>query len=516
VKAPDENDLLIAGRLPYDATEGCAPPIPVPPYEDQGEAARLAGVPLPMAPPRTRALRAGDAAEDAPAVSRAVSRPRTRATWDGTGRDPADDPPPDVAAQLEGDTGDGVPLDPDAGERAALADQGQGPTVEDPLRGLAKLGRVALVGRASILRKAQEPVLYTWQDIAVHGTIVMLAGGPSGGKTTLLFLLLAARMNLGPPVAALRRMVTPAPRGQWIVLIEAEHGEASTCRKLARSCARLGVDDGALDRAIIVARKAVKIGSPEWADVARLVAAGLVSDIACDTLARVAPADANDEQEQAAIFDRVAQVIEAAPPALAPMVWVNAHTRKGEGNSGEDVAGSAQRVGQVDTLLLVRGEKVGGQTVASLVTFWKLREEPDVYPAPVTFAIVKAPDGAESIRLDGAAPAVDDGQPLEAKIEGLLVTGPKTKTAIAGALKRSDMDVDAAIGNLFTTKRIASTTIKVRGVDRKAFALRDGFGVQIPRAAPATAAAPDPVPDRCSRCGQFYRATAADPFQCGC
>jgi hypothetical protein len=289
------------------------------------------------------------------------------------------------------------------------------PTTQDPLRGLQHLARVALVGRARILERASEPVAYVWQDIAVMATIVLLAGGPSGGKTTLLFLLLVARANIGEPVNMLGRVVTPAPPEQSVVLIEGEHGEGSTCRKLMRSCEIAGVNDLALGRVIVVARKSVRIGSPVWDDVVRFVSRGLVSDIAIDTIARVGGGDANNEQEQVTIFDRVAQAIEAAPPGKEPTVWACAHTRKGDAAGLDDVSGSIQRVGQADSVLLVKGEKEGGRTVSSTVTFQKLREEPDDYPTPVAFAIDTGEDGRRSIRLDAARPAKQDREKTGAR-----------------------------------------------------------------------------------------------------
>jgi hypothetical protein len=344
------------------------------------------------------------------------------------------------------------------------------PTAADPLAGLAHLPAVALVGRDRILVRAAEPVAYAWKDIAVLATIILLAGGPSGGKTTLLFLILVARANVDAPISVLGRTVYPAPLGRWIVLIEGEHGEGSAARKLVRTCALLGVSDAALERIIIVARKAVRIGSPEWADVLRMIAAGIVSDIALDTVARCAPADANDEREQVAIFEQIAAAIDTAPTETTkPIVWAVGHTRKGPGDSLDDVSGSIQRTGQADSVLLVKGEKQGGRTVSSTVTFAKLREEPDEYPEPVTFAIVAGPDGKRELRTSGAEEA--DGQPLEARILAALALGPKTKTKLCEATGRSKADVDAALTNLFAARAIVSATVKVRGVDRKAFDL---------------------------------------------
>jgi hypothetical protein len=342
-----------------------------------------------------------------------------------------------------------------------------GPTASEPLRGLAHLGKVALLGLERLRAAAGVKPHFVWDQIAVAATIILIASGPSEGKTTLLCLVLAARANLGAGVRILGRVVEPAPAGTVIVFIEGEHSESSAARKLLRSAELLGIAPEALGRIVLIARKAVRLGSPEWLDVVRLVAAGLVSDIAIDTVARVAPSEANDEREQTAIFDLVAQAIEAAPSDdTRPTAWANAHTRK-NGRTGDvsDVAGSVQRTGQADSVLMLEGEKVDGRTVSTKVVFAKLREEPDDYPLPVTFAI----DGDELRLLDGVG--VDE-RPLETRIEDYLSTGPKTKSAIAAHTRRSRADVETAISALFAAHRITTTSVTVRGQERRAFALR--------------------------------------------
>jgi AAA domain len=340
------------------------------------------------------------------------------------------------------------------------------------LRKRTSLDAVALVGRDAILNLARTPVEYVWQDIVVAGTVVLISGPPAEGKTTLLFLVLAARANKGGPVMMLERYVAPADHEKWVIIIEGEHGEASTARKLVKSLDLLAVDYAALDRVMIVARKAVQLDSPEWADVANLVAAGKVSDIALDTIARVAPADANDEREQVAIFDKLAATIERAPAGTEkPIVWVVAHNRKGgKGDDLSSVSGSAQRVGQADTVLMVEGTKVDGRTTSSKVTFAKIRETPDVYPMPVEFSIVPTGAGAAALTMNGAAPK--DTRPLTVRIVELLDRdGAQTKGAIKKAMGRSDGDVEAAISELFAHHRLRTNVATVRGVERKTFDL---------------------------------------------
>lgn len=348
------------------------------------------------------------------------------------------------------------------------------PTAAEPLRGLPALAAVATMGVARLRELAGQEVNYVWSDIAVSGTIILLASGPSEGKTTLLFQLLVARANRGIAVWLLERRVEPAPPGKFIVIIEGEHAESSAARKLLASCALLYVDEKALDRIVLIARKAVRIGSPEWSDIVRMVAAGLVSDIAIDTVARVAPSDANDEREQVAVFDMVAQAIEAAPsPADRPTVWAAAHTRK-NGRTGDltDVSGSAQRTGQADSVLMLDGRKEGGRTVSTTVTFAKLREEPNEYPSPVTFAIVTNDAGKKVLRTGSSVAEDDSDEPLETRITNRLKAGPLTKNKLRNDLGRSAADMEVAISNLFASRQISTTNINVRGRSFTAFTLR--------------------------------------------
>jgi hypothetical protein len=384
--------------------------------------------------------------------------------WVPDDDDAPDAPPGDVN---ERHTRGDLQPDPARGARAlnAAAKAAEPPTAAEPLRGLEQLAAVAIIGRSNVLELATRPVVYLWRDIAIAGIIVVIAGGPGSGKTTLLFLILVARLNLDAPVNVLGREVSPAPPGRFVVLIEAEHGAASAARKLSRSCRLLGVDDMCLDRVILVARKSVRIGSVEWGQVGRMVAAGLVSDIAIDTLARVAPADANSESEQVNIFDQIAQTIDLAPEHAKPVAWVVAHTRKSESLDLSDVSGSVQRTGQADTVLLVQAERRDGKVVSSKVTFPKLREEPDEYPGPTEYSIT-----GNTLNGMDAPPAVDD-RPLETRILERLQLGPQLKTKLREMLGRSAADMEPAISNLFQSRAIRTTEVTVRGKLLKAFEL---------------------------------------------
>jgi hypothetical protein len=345
----------------------------------------------------------------------------------------------------------------------------RGPTAADPLRGLPNLGKVAILGARALQDLAKAQVHYVWTDIAIVGIIVAIAGGVGVGKTTLLFWILAARMNTGAPIRVLGRTVTPAPPGMFVVLVEGEHGEKSAARKIVKECRAAGIVDvdAALARIILIARKSVRIGSVEWGDIRTLIAAGLVSDLAIDTLARVAPADANDEAQQVAIYDLVAQAVDLAPSEdRKPVVWCVLHQRKDSGDDLESVSGSTQRTGQADTVLIAKAERRDGRVTSTKVIFAKLREEPDDYPAPVEFTVTK-----DSIIMADAVKA-DDPRPLEERILERLQLGPRGKSKLRDELGRNMQDLEEAISALFASRQIQSVIVKIRGRDCKAFALK--------------------------------------------
>jgi energy-coupling factor transporter ATP-binding protein EcfA2 len=271
------------------------------------------------------------------------------------------------------------------------------PSVVDPISGLVNLAPIALLSRARYLELAAQPVAYTWRDILVAGTIGVLAGAPGSGKTTLAYLYAAARAASSGSILLLGRQVYAAHPAQRLVVIEAEHSEPSAARKLLASLRLLGLSDAVLEhgRVITIARKAVTLGSPAWREVVQLMQLGLVSDVIVDTVARFAPGDANAEAEQVAIYDRIAQALEQAPGSLSdvppPTCLLVAHTRKGAATDDlEGVSGSAQRVGQADTVLLAEATRDGGRVLSTRVTFSKLREDPgDRWPAAQSFSIVE-------------------------------------------------------------------------------------------------------------------------------
>lgn len=383
------------------------------------------------------------------------------------------------------------------------------PSTVDPLRGLRHAPHVAMLGAMAMRARAVAPIRWAWDGIAPIGTTTVIAGGPSEGKTTLAFLLIIARACRFP-VSLLGREVQPANDGQYVVLLEGEHGEASTARKLVRSAALLGLDDAdtdaALDRIIVIARKGVTIGSPVWGDVVAMCAAGLVSDVVIDTIARVSPvgSDANAEADQVAVFDAVSRAIESAPVGSEPSCWILAHTRKGGTKRLDDVGGSIQRVGQADGAILLSAERREGHTVACVASFAKLRDvDPEDYPPETKWSVMggrltsevagrsavgrkhrtgsevrptpgttshvtERPAADRSGTTKGAAPAG-----IGALVLATLQDGPATKTAIARALGRSKPDVDAALADLASRGEVREARAVVAGVERDAWALAD-------------------------------------------
>jgi hypothetical protein len=241
----------------------------------------------------------------------------------------------------------------------------------------------------------------------------------------------------------------------------------ATARKLRRSCMLAGVDESALDRVIFVARKGVIVGDPTWLEIAQLIAAGKVSDVVLDTIARVAPGESNSEESQIGIFGAVAEAVEKAPSeATKPIVWVLAHKRKGSGVELDDVAGSVQRTAQIDSALIIQADRDEcGKVLSTTITFAKLRHDPDEHPAPVTLTLTKT-----SATVGGI---VRDDRPLEAQILDALRSGPQTKNALAKALRRSYADVEQAVRALFTAGRLRGASVQTKKGDYQGIALKD-------------------------------------------
>jgi hypothetical protein len=195
-----------------------------------------------------------------------------------------------------------------------------------------------------------------------------------------------------------------------------------------------------------------------------------VSDIALDTLARTAPGDANSEEAQVAIFERIVETIDMAPSEeTRPVAWVAAHTRKDDSWELEDVGGSTQRVGQSDSVLMIRATKDSdGRVTSTKVKFAKLREDPEEQTPFVEYAIK---DG----KITTIDPKAKDDKPLTERIVNVLAFGggAKTKSALSTALGRSAKDINEAITMLFEEKRIrGGEPVKTRSGTYPTFELR--------------------------------------------
>jgi hypothetical protein len=333
-------------------------------------------------------------------------------------------------------------------------------TIRHLLASSPELAKVALCGAAEILAASLTPPAWAWQGVANEGGITMLAGPPSGGKTTLACCLLLLRASIEGGML-LGRYVRPMRPGRIAVLIEAEHSGPSISRKLVRTCRLLGLPESTLDRIVIVARKGVEYGDLRWAELEALVKLGIVSDAMLDTLARVAPLDANDEKVQTMLFSALGALLEASLPEAA--IWLVAHTRKPHKSDDEptiaDVSGATARTGQCDSVALVLSNKLDGKSVSSTIHWPKIREAED-HVAPVTYAISRG-----KIEIIKAAPrepkSKAQAQPHDSKdLEAAILAADREQPGLSANKLAKEIGgrhetVMAVIGTLRTEGRIS-------------------------------------------------------------
>jgi AAA domain len=224
------------------------------------------------------------------------------------------------------------------------------------------------------------PIAWAWDQAAPVGGTILLAAGPGAGKTMLAFLLMACRAQTNP-IDLLGRTVFPAPPGQWIVIIEMEHSPRSAARRMLRALGLLALKT--LPRTLIVCKDSVRVGDAKWQWVSNAIKAGLVSDVVLDTIASTTTEKANDEQEQINLFNKLKVVQRTAPDTSPLTFWILAHLRKSskvadDNVTMEGVSGSAQRTGQVDTVILATADrdKETRKVKSVSLVFEKTREEP--------------------------------------------------------------------------------------------------------------------------------------------
>lgn len=252
---------------------------------------------------------------------------------------------------------------------------------------IKKLQEISLHGR-QIAEAADEPIDWLWRPYLVTGTLALFGGDPGSGKTTLVFLAMAQRARTRvSEVLFLGAPLKTAPPGKYIVIVEGEHRPSSAARKLRRVIHQLGLHEEEaeiFDRVYLVTQKSVTVGDSHWTNILALVKAGLVSDVVLDTLASTThTTDSNKEQDQVKLFGDLANAIRESPNQNSLTLWLLAHMRKKSGGASEvglglqDVAGSVQRTGQVDTVGIVEHRKSSkGSSRYAVLNFVKLREEP--------------------------------------------------------------------------------------------------------------------------------------------
>ncbi len=326
--------------------------------------------------------------------------------------------------------------------------------------GSPELAKIVLCGAEEIVAAAQVPPAWAWQGVANEGGITMLAGPPSGGKTTLACCLLLLRASIEGGML-LGRYVRSMRPGRIAVLVEAEHSGSSISRKLVRTCQLLGLPHSTLDRIAIIARKGVEYGDMRWVELEALFKANVVSDVMIDTLARVAPLDANDERVQTSLFAAMGALLESASRESA--LWLVAHTRKPTKTDEEptiaDVSGATARTGQCDSVALILSNKQSGKSVSSTIHWPKIREAEE-HVAPTTYAIARGEieiletHPAEPKNRTKVAPVND--QELEAAIVVADREQPGlSANKLAREVKGKHERVMAVIGTLRTEGRIS-------------------------------------------------------------
>lgn len=335
------------------------------------------------------------------------------------------------------------------------------------LEGLVELCAIALVGYDELCAATSRPVEWIWYGIATAWHHIEIAGPTGEGKTTLATLLIVALANpTGRPVLVLGREVRPVDEGRYVVLIEEENGVHSVRSKLERACEALGLPAReTIDRMVFVVRKGLRVRSKAWGDLERLAERGAIGALFIDTRARILTLGSSlSEDDQAKVAEILTNVIEKG----GMPVFVISHTRKGDGRTTEDIAGSNQRGASADVVVMLTGKRdKNRRVVSSTATFTKIRDDLLDYPEPVTFTLAKQ-DGKWALTTVGSAPS-DDTEAHERIFQLLLANGWRSKNQIRGSLGMNGETVEGAISRLFEERRIQVRTTRKGGKECKVF-----------------------------------------------
>ena len=327
----------------------------------------------------------------------------------------------------------------------------------DPQALLKQFLEIAVTGE-EIEKASNEPVDWVWPPYVASGSICLVAGNTSGGKTSFIFLLLAAR-TASKPIEFLGHLVTPAPAGQYIVVVEPEHSKGSSARKFKKSARLLGLDSKEVFKRLIIVSgsRSLVVGDLRWRQLCGLIRAGLVSDVLLDTIASTTTEEGSDEQAQAALFDKLRLAIENAPPKQSPpVIWPCTHTRKPSKDADEEidlaaVSGSLQRAAQSNTVLMLRANRRDYKIVSATIFFLKTKEEPvegfkDHELTPKTFTV-----GHDRLQLLGKKITN-----LVDVIYDMLCLAPDglSMSGLGERTKRNKPDIRTALDTLIKNKKV--------------------------------------------------------------
>lgn len=331
----------------------------------------------------------------------------------------------------------------------------------------------------------EQPVSWAWDQAAPTGGTVLIASGPGVGKTMFIFMLMACRAQLAP-YELLGRTVFPANPGQWIIIVEMEHSPRSAARRMKRAMALLKLEK--LPRTMIVCKDSVRVGDSKWQWIVNGIKGGLVSDVVLDTIASTTTEKANDEQEQINLFNKLKAVQRSAPDATPVTLWILAHLRKSSKTADdnatmEGVSGSAQRTGQVDTVILATAERDKETHAVKSVSlvFEKTREEPTDPDCengiiPIKYRIN---DGKLFLLSETPAKRRLDREAKEKKLLTFLEAHPKdahTVNSLSAAGMGGKVVVQALLDRLVKAGLVDEKKEEVAGSFRVVFSRKKGRG----------------------------------------